>query len=65
MASYEDRITNTALPIRSPLGDQGLLRRLFDHFRSPFGLLFWKKSTFLIQIIDYHFNDGYVAQIQA
>ena len=24
-----------ALPIRSPLGDQGLLRRLFDHFWSP------------------------------
>ena len=23
------------LPIRSPLGDQGLLRRLFDHFWSP------------------------------
>ena len=25
----------SALPIRSPLGDQGLLRRLFDHFWSP------------------------------
>ena len=42
-------------PIRSPLGDQGLLRRLFDHFWSPF----W------IQIIHYRLNDSYLAQFQA
>ena len=58
-------VAYAALPIRSPLGDQGLLRRLFDHFWSPFGLLFWKKSPFWIQIIDYRLNDSYLAQFQS
>ena len=49
----DDIKTNSALPIRSSLGDQGLLRRLFEHFWSPFGLPFWKKSLFRIQLIDY------------
>ena len=30
-----------------------------------FGLLFWKKSPFLIQMIEYRLDNGYVAQIQA